>query len=53
LTAGGQAAIVVPLTAMSPLVTVLMALVLLRERLSASQKLGLALALAAIYLLSL
>jgi transporter family protein len=53
LTAGGAAAIVVPLTAMSPLVTVLMALVLLREGLSTSQKAGLALALVAIYLLSL
>jgi transporter family protein len=53
LTAGGQASVVVPLTAMSPLVTVLMALLLLRERLSRSQKVGLVLALAAIYLLSL
>jgi transporter family protein len=52
-TAGGQASVVVPLTAMSPLVTVLMALLLLRERLSRSQKVGLVLALAAIYLLSL
>ncbi len=53
LTMGGQASVVVPMTALSPLVTVLMALVILRERLSASQKVGLVLALAAIYLLSL
>jgi len=53
LTVGGQASVVVPLTAMSPLVTVLIALAVLREALSASQKVGLVLALAAIYLLSL
>lgn len=51
LTLGGRASIVVPITAMSPLVTVIMAFFVLRERMSASQKVGLALALAAIYCL--
>jgi transporter family protein len=53
LTLGGQASVVVPMTAMSPLVTVLMALALLREKLSMSQKIGLGIAFVAIYLLSL
>ena len=53
LTLGGQASVVVPMTAMSPLVTVLMALALLREKLSTSQKIGLGIAFVAIYLLSL
>jgi transporter family protein len=53
LSLGGKAAIVVPMTAMSPLVTVLLARVFLRERLSRTQVFGLVLALVAIYLLSL
>ncbi len=53
LTLGGQASVVVPMTAMSPLVTVLMALALLREKLSTSQKIGLGIAFVAICLLSL
>jgi transporter family protein len=53
LSLGGKAAIVVPMTAMSPLVTVVLARVFLRERLSRTQVFGLVLALAAIYLLSL
>lgn len=53
LTVGGQASVVVPMTAMSPLVTVLMALGILREKLSTSQKIGLGMALVAIYLLSI
>jgi len=53
LTAGGQASVVVPLTGMSPLVTVLAALVILRERLTRWQVLGVGLALVAIFLLSL
>lgn len=48
---GGKASVVVPMTAMSPLVTVLMALVFLRERVSAIQAVGLLLAGTAIYLL--
>jgi transporter family protein len=53
LTVGGQASVVVPMTAMSPLVTVLMALAVLREKLSRSQKIGLGVAFVAIYLLSI
>lgn len=53
LTLGGQASVVVPMTGMSPLVTVLMALVVLRERMTRLQTLGVVLALLAIYLLSL
>lgn len=53
LTMGGQASVVVPMTAMSPLVTVLMALVVLREKLSRSQQIGLGIAFVAIYLLSI
>jgi len=48
----GQASVVAPLTALFPLVTVLLALVVLKERLNRGQLAGLALALAAIYLLS-
>lgn len=51
--AGGKASIVVPATSLSPLVTVLLAFLVLGERLSRSQKLGLIFALGAIYLLSL
>jgi len=53
LTMGGRAAVVVPMTSLSPLVTVLLAFLVLRERISASQIIGLAVALVAIYLLSL
>jgi len=53
LSLGGKASVVVPMTAMSPLVTVIVAFVFLRERLSQAQAVGLALALVAIYLLSL
>ena len=48
----GQAAVVVPLTGLFPLVTVAAARVFLNERLSRPQILGLALAAVAIYLLS-
>ncbi len=50
---GGKASIVVPATALYPLVTVLLAVVLMRERMSRTQLCGLALALGAIYILSL
>lgn len=50
---GGSASTVVPLTSLSPLVTVLVGVVFLKERLGGRQYAGLALALAAIYLLSL
>jgi transporter family protein len=50
---GGSASTVVPLTSLSPLVTVLVGVVFLKERLGGRQYAGLVLALAAIYLLSL
>lgn len=48
-----KTSVVVPLTSLFPLVTVLMAAVVLRERISRLQYAGLALALVSIYLLSL
>jgi bacterial/archaeal transporter family protein len=53
LAAGGKASVVVPATSLSPLVTVVLAFLILKERVTGSQKLGLLLALGAIYLLSL
>jgi transporter family protein len=53
LVVGGQASVVVPVTALFPLVTVILALAVLRERLGLMQKIGLALALIAIYLISM
>ncbi len=53
LVAGGEASIVVPVTALFPLVTVILALTFLRERIGRAQIAGLALALVAIYLLSM
>lgn len=52
LVKGGKASIVAPVTALFPMVTVLLAVIVLRERLGRLQWLGLALAFAAIYLLS-
>ena len=52
LVKGGAASIVAPVTALFPMVTVLLAMVFLRERLGRVQWVGLALAFAAIYLLS-
>lgn len=52
LVRGGKASIVAPVTALFPMVTVLLALVVLRERLGRAQWAGLALAFVAIYLLS-
>jgi transporter family protein len=52
LNRGEKAATVVPLTAMYPLVTITLAVVFLRERLSRVQVGGIALSLAAIYLLN-
>jgi drug/metabolite transporter (DMT)-like permease len=49
---GAQATMVVPLTSLFPLVTVLLAVVLLNERLNRVQVCGVVLSLAAIYLLS-
>lgn len=52
LVKGGSASVVAPVTALFPVVTVLLALVFLKERLCRTQWLGLALAFVAIYLLS-
>jgi transporter family protein len=52
LVMGGKASIVSPVTALFPLVTVILAVTFLHERLGTAQKIGLALALVAIYLLS-
>jgi drug/metabolite transporter (DMT)-like permease len=50
---GGNAATIVPLAALYPLVTVLLAVVLLKERLNRIQVCGVLLSLAAIYLFNL
>jgi drug/metabolite transporter (DMT)-like permease len=50
LSGGGDASIVLPLTGMFPLVTVILAVALLKERLNAVQALGIACALGALYL---
>jgi bacterial/archaeal transporter family protein len=52
LAVGGKASIVVPASALSPLVTVVLAVTILRERISGKQWAGLVLALSAIYLLT-
>ncbi len=49
---GGKASVVTPATALFPMVTVLLALVFLKERLGRVQWVGLALAFVAIYLLN-
>lgn len=53
LVMGGKASIVSPVTALFPLVTVILAVTLLHERVGNAQKIGLGLALVAIYLLSM
>jgi bacterial/archaeal transporter family protein len=50
---GGKASIVTPVTALFPLVTVILAITFLHERIGTTQKIGLVLALVAIYLLSM
>jgi len=52
LVKGGNASVVAPVTALFPMVTVLLAVVFLKEKLGRTQWLGLALAFAAIYMLS-
>jgi len=52
LEAGGPASLVIPLTALYPAVTALLAVGLLGERVSAEQALGIVLAVLAIYLRS-
>lgn len=53
LMVGGKASVVVPLTSLSPIVTVLLGYFVLRERLTNVQKVGFVLAVVAIYLLSI
>jgi transporter family protein len=53
LVIGGKASVVMPTTALFPVVTVILAIALLHEKVSNQQKVGLILALAAIYLLSM
>jgi len=52
LVKGGNASVVAPVTALFPMVTVVLALVFLKERLGRVQWMGLGLAFVAIYLLS-
>ncbi len=52
-TAGGKTAVVAPLTALYPLITVIAAVGLMRERMHATQVVGLALSIVAVVLLSL
>jgi transporter family protein len=52
LVKGGKASVVAPVTALFPMVTVLLAMLFLKERLGRVQWVGLALAFVAIYLLS-
>lgn len=52
MVAGGKASVVAPVTALFPMITVLLAMSFLHERLGGRQWLGLALAFVAIYLLS-
>jgi transporter family protein len=52
LVKGGKASVVAPVTALFPMVTVVLALVFLKERLGRVQWVGLGLAFVAIYLLS-
>ena len=52
LAAGGEAAIVVPLTSLYPAVTVVLARLVLGETITPTKAAGIALAIAAIYLLS-
>jgi transporter family protein len=52
LIAGGKASVVAPVTALFPMITVMLALIILHERLGVRQWIGLALAFVAIYLLS-
>jgi transporter family protein len=50
---GGKASLVVPITALYPLVTIILAVLLLRERVTIQQGIGMALAVIAVVLLSL
>jgi transporter family protein len=48
----GKVSVIVPMTGLFPLVTVLMARLFLKEKVSVAQMIGLVIAMAAIYLLS-
>lgn len=48
----GTAAVVVPMTAMYPVVTIILGVIVLKERLTTAHKLGVVLAIAAIFFLS-
>lgn len=52
LNIGGKASTVIPLTSLYPLVTVVLALLLLKEKLNSTQRTGVLLSLVAIYLLN-
>jgi len=52
LSSGGKASVIVPIAGLAPLVTVVLALLILKESLNRAQIAGLVLALASIYLLS-
>ncbi len=52
LSSGGKASVIVPIVGLAPLVTVVLALLILQESLNRAQIAGLVLALASIYLLS-
>jgi transporter family protein len=52
LRSGGEAAIVVPMTALYPLLTAVLAFVILHERISFQQGVGMVLALVAIWLMA-
>ena len=49
---GGPASLVVPLTSLYPLITVLLAIIVLRERLNGRQYVGVAVAMVALFLLA-
>jgi transporter family protein len=53
LGSGGKVSVIAPATALFPIVTVILAVTFLRERISKQQIAGFALALVAIYLLSM
>jgi transporter family protein len=53
LSAGGEASIAVPVSSLYSVITVILAFLFLKERVSGSQKLGLLVAFVAIYLLSM
>jgi uncharacterized membrane protein len=53
LSGGGKASVIVPMVGLAPLVTVVLAVLILKESLNRAQVIGLVLALISIYLLSI